>query len=129
MLVINMKAAPASKTPALKVWQRSPSVPDMVLYLVCWAFLIAPPSKHASAMKNVILIYHTMLHNFFFQVPIVAWKHCCTHNLNLLTTLKIGLRDSDNLTCYDHLLTSLLWMGWQQMSYYLHSSYPFESRS
>ena len=103
MLVINMKTAPASKTPALKVWQWSSLVTNMLLNLVCWAFLIEPPSKHASAMKNVILIYHIMLHNFFFEVLIVAWKHCCSHNWNLLTASKIGLKDSDNLTCYDHL--------------------------
>lgn len=55
MPVTTMKAAPAAKTPFLTVSQEGGLLTKMVLYLVWYAFLTEPASKHASAMKNVTL--------------------------------------------------------------------------
>lgn len=63
MLVKKMKAAPAAKTPFLTVSQDrglSLKKSDDDLYLVWYAFLTEPASKHTSAMKNVTLKYKSI---------------------------------------------------------------------
>lgn len=86
MPVITMKAAPAANTPFLKVWHEGALSPIRSRYLVWYAFLTEPASRHEAAMINVTqLVMNKQIAHDLDPVGLIAFPQ----HRHLVTTIMI----------------------------------------